>query len=164
MLLTGPVGAGKTAVAKEVVAAAAELGIGVAAIDLDWLGWSTGAAVGVDGLIARNLAAVASNYAAAGIQRIVLARARVSPQGLVSMVQALPGWELTIFNLHASRSTLEARIRNRDSGSELDEHLAELDDMAGRNESAPASRTVDNDMRSLREVAVDVMRLSGWIG
>ena len=131
MLLTGPVGAGKTAVAKEVVAAAAERGISIAAIDLDWLGWSTGGAVSVDELIARNLADVASNYAAADIQRIVLARALVSTEGLASVVKALPAWELTTLTLHASRSTLEARIRLRDSGSELDEHLAEIEAMAG---------------------------------
>jgi hypothetical protein len=148
-----------------VVAAASERGLRVAAIDLDWLGWSTGAGVSVDDLIARNLAAVASNYAAANIQRIVVARAFVDSRGLTSVAKSMRGWELTVLNLQASRSTLEARIRLRDSGSELEEHLAELEDMVRQTDSAvPTARTVDNDARPLREVAVDVMRLSGWIG
>jgi len=37
LVLTGGLATGKTAVAREVVAAAAELGLFVAAIDLDWL-------------------------------------------------------------------------------------------------------------------------------
>jgi Mrp family chromosome partitioning ATPase len=43
LLMTGSIAAGKTAVEQEVVAAAADLHLSVAAIDLDWLGWSTGA-------------------------------------------------------------------------------------------------------------------------
>jgi hypothetical protein len=54
-------------VVKEVVAIASTLGLRAAAIDLDWLGRTTGATVGVDELIARNLTAVAGTYAAAGI-------------------------------------------------------------------------------------------------
>jgi hypothetical protein len=148
-----------------VVAAASERGLRVAAIDLDWLGWSTGATITVDDLIARNLTDVASNYAAASIDRIVVARALVDSEGLRSLTKSLPGWELTVLNLHASRSTLEARIRIRDSGSELVEHLAEIEAMALRIESAvPTARTIDNDQRSLRDVALEVLRLSGWIG
>ena len=77
MILTGAVGAGKTAVAQEVVAAAPEFGMSVAAIDLDWLGWLAGGSVSVDEMISRNLASVASNYLSAGVTRLEIGRAHV---------------------------------------------------------------------------------------
>lgn len=66
VLLTGSLASGKTAVAQEIVAVAKQLDLRAAAIDVDWLGWATGATVGLDELIARNLSAVADNYVAAG--------------------------------------------------------------------------------------------------
>ncbi len=99
VLLTGPLAAGKTVVAGEIVAAAAELGLPVAAIDLDWLGWATGGTLGVNEM---------------------------------NVKQALPGLDVVIVRVDASRTTLEQRVRTRDSGAELEEHLAELDSTARR--------------------------------
>lgn len=67
LLLTGGLATGKTVVIKEVVAIASTRGLRAAAIDLDWLSWTTGATIGVDDLIARNLRAVAGTDAAAGV-------------------------------------------------------------------------------------------------
>ncbi len=164
MILTGAVGTGKTAVAQEVVAAAHEFGMSVAAIDLDWLGWLAGGSVRVDEMISRNLASVASNYLDAGVTRLVLARALVESASLQSLEISLLGWHLTVINLRASRSTLEQRLRGRDSGTELEEHLAEFPDMARRTDSAvPGARVVINEDRTLRDVAIEVMRIAEWI-
>ena len=164
LLLTGGVATGKTAVAREVVAAAAERALRVAAIDLDWLGWATGATLSVDELIGRNLTDVAANYAQAGIDDLVLARALLNPLSLQAVREALPGWEVVVVRLDASRSTLEGRVRARDSGAELDEHLAEIDEMTERAlKTAPSAPVVLNEERTLREVALEVMRLARWI-
>jgi hypothetical protein len=164
LLLTGGLATGKTAVAREVVAAAADLGIHVAAIDLDWLGWATGATLGVDELIGRNLADVAANYAHAGIDDLVLARAVLSPLSLQTVNEALPGWVVIVVRLHASRTILEQRLRARDSGAELDEHLAEIDEVTRRATNTLSSvPVVLNEDRALREVALEVMRLARWI-
>jgi molybdopterin-guanine dinucleotide biosynthesis protein len=48
MLLTGGLATGKTVVVKEVVAIASTLGLRAAAIDVDWLGWATGATLELD--------------------------------------------------------------------------------------------------------------------
>ena len=164
LLLTGGLATGKTAVAREVVAAAADLGLHVAAIDLDWLGWATGATLGVDDLISRNLAAIAENYAQAGIDDLVLARAVLSPISLQSVSEALPGREVIVVRLHASRATVERRVRARDSGAELEEHLAEIDEVDGRTtKTVPSAPVVLNEDRAVREVALEVMRLARWI-
>jgi dephospho-CoA kinase len=164
LLLTGGLATGKTAVAREVVAAAADLGLHVAAIDLDWLCWATGATLGVDELISRNLADIAENYAQAGIDDLVLARAVLSPLSLQAVSEAVPGREVMVVRLHASRATLERRIRARDSGAELEEHLAEIDELSGRAaKTVPSAPVVLNEDRALREVALEVMRLARWI-
>jgi hypothetical protein len=164
VLLTGSLASGKTAVAQEMVAIAKDLGLPAAAIDLDWLSWATGATIGLDELIARNLSAVAGSYAAAGIDRLVLARAIVHSSGLPVVAGALPGWELTVIRLDAPRAALVQRIRERDSGSELREHLAELDEMTRKViAAAPGARVVANDGRELGDVAREVMRAAGWI-
>ncbi len=164
LLLTGGLATGKTAVAREVVAAAAERALRVAAVDLDWLGWATGATLGVDELIGRNLTDVAANYAQAGIDDLVLARAVLNPLSLRAVREALPGWEVMVVRLDASRSTLVGRVRARDSGAELDEHLAEIDEITERAiNTAPSAPVVLNEERTLREVALEVMRLARWI-
>ena len=164
LLLTGGLATGKTVVIKEVVAIASTLSLRAAAIDLDWLGWATGATVALDDLIARNLTAVAGTYASAGIDHLAVARAVVHPRGLMVIAGALAEWELTVIRLDAPRGSLEHRIRARDSGSELREHLSELDNMTDRvSAAAPGALVVVNDGRDLQDVAMDVMRIAGWI-
>jgi hypothetical protein len=164
LLLTGGLAAGKTVVVKEVVAIASTLGLRVAAIDLDWLAWTTGATIGVDELMARNLTAVAGIYAAAGIDHLAVARAVVHPNGLKVVAGALGEWELTVIRLAAPRGSLEQRIRARDSGSELREHLSELDNVTDQvSAAAPGAHIVVNDGRDLQDVANEVMRIAGWM-
>jgi hypothetical protein len=164
LLLTGGLAAGKTTVAKEIVAIASEDGLKVAAIDLDWLGWTTPTAIGVDDLIARNLAAVVANFSAVGFDHLVLARAVVSAYGLQVVAATLAKWDLMVVRLEVPRPAAEHRIRLRDSGAELEGHLAELDEMALRvAEATPMTRSVVNENRALREVALEVMKTAGWV-
>src|SRR5258705_5528484 len=145
-------------------AGAVELGLDVAAMDVDWLGWASSSSAIVDDLIGRNLGAVATNYAAAGIDRLVLSRAVVSTAALQTIHNALPDWELNVVRLTAHRATQERRLRSRDSGDELATHLGKIDDMNDRVESAtPKAPVVENDDRAVRDVAVEVMRVAGWV-
>ena len=160
VLLTGPVASGKTAVAQEMVSICEDRGLAAAAIDLDWLGWSTGGSLRVSELIARNLAAVAANYAAAGIERVVLARAYVAESNLDEIKESLPGWKLTVVSLEASRQTLEERLRSRDSGAELEHHLVHI---AEGHQRLHGAKAVINEGRELREVALEVMTIGAWI-
>ena len=149
--------------AEEVAAVSVDLGLAVAAIDVDWLGWASSPSASVEELIRRNLTAVAANYAEAGIDRLILSRAVVSPTALKTIEDAMPGWELTVVRLTAGRDTQERRLRSRDSGEELATHLGKIDDMNRRVEAAiPGAPMVENDERTLREVALEVMRISGW--
>lgn len=150
--------------AKEVIAIASVIGLHAAAIDLDWLGWTTSATGSVDELIARNLTAIAASYVAVDIDHLVLARGIVNPDGVGFVAAALPEWKLEVVRLNATTVTMEHRIRARDSGAELEEHLAQIDEIAQRvMEATPTAHVVVNDQRALRDVARDVMRAAGWI-
>lgn len=94
----------------------------------------------------------------------MLARAVLSQSSLQGVREALPERNVMVVRLHASRATLERRVRARDSGAELEEHLAEIDEITERAiKTVPAAPVVLNEERPLREVALDVMRLARWI-
>jgi hypothetical protein len=130
VLLTGTIGAGKTALAIEAGEILGRSGLGVAVIDLDWLGWfhppAGSSHVTPADLIVRNLAAVWANLRAAGARFAVLARMVQEPGEIEGIRSALEGATLTVVRVEASAPVIEARLRRRDTGAELAEHLAEV--------------------------------------
>jgi hypothetical protein len=165
LLLTGTLGSGKTAVAAEIGLLLDEAGLPGAIVDLDWLGWvHVGPSfTGVERLIAQNLAAVWPNLRAAGARRLVLVRALRRREDVQALGRALPEADLTVVRLVASAQTLEARLRRRDSGQVLEEHLLQAAAMSGAmDQAALEDFRVENDGRPLRAVAEDVTRRAGW--
>ncbi|WP_424536709.1 hypothetical protein ACOZ38_43770 [Sphaerisporangium viridialbum] len=156
LLLTGGLGSGKTTVA---VAVGELLGDAPhAVIDLDWLCWCTGAAV--HEMLTANLRAVAANFAASGVRRLVLARALLEPAHLAAVREAVPGAALTVVRLTVSERTARDRLRARDRGATLDGHLAEVADFERAVRSAaPENAVVHNDGRPVDEVAREVLDL-----
>jgi hypothetical protein len=166
ILLTGTLGAGKTAVAVEAGWLLSLRDVRVAVVDLDWLGWAhlgdEGRPGRIDELIAANLAALRPNYAAAGIEHLILARLLTRRSGLEAVRAALPGADLKVIRLTASAATLKDRLRRRDSGRELEEHLGEVAPYAELSAAVAADAVVANDGAPLAEVAEEVLRRAGW--
>jgi hypothetical protein len=161
-LITGTIGVGKTAVATELGELLGSRGTANAVIDLDWLGWvSNPQGDGPGELIARNLAAIWPNFRVDGIDRFVLARTITDPVQVDDLRRAVPEASFLVVRLVASPSTIEDRLRYRDAGETLEQHLAE----ARRFESLATGTedlTVANDNRSIREVALEILDWSGW--
>ena len=166
LLLTGTIGSGKTAVAAEIGLLLEAEQLPSAIVDLDWLGWvHLGASFdGVEELIARNLAAIWPNLRSAGVGRLVLVRALQRPEVVDGLRRALPDADLTVVRLLASRGTVEERLRRRDTGRVLEEHLAETLQMAeSMDQAALEDFQVDNDGRPVREVAAEILRRASWV-
>jgi adenylylsulfate kinase len=166
LVLTGTVGSGKTAVAIEIGHVLEEQGKSAAVVDLDWLGWlhMRSSAVTADELIARNLAAIWPNLREAGMRYAVLARAILGREGLDALRAAAPDADLVVVRLTASPSTIERRLRQRDSGHELEEHLRESTEMSRvLDQAGLQDMAVPTDDRSAQEVAREVLQRLGWI-
>jgi hypothetical protein len=165
LLLTGTVGSGKTVVAIEIGHILEQQGQAAAVVDLDWLGWlhMRSSTVTADELIARNLAAIWPHLREAGMHYAVLARAILAHAGLNALRSAIPDADLTVVRLTASPSTIEGRLRRRDSGEGLAEHLRESLEMSRAMDRARLEdMAVAGDGRSPGEVALEVIQRVGW--
>jgi adenylylsulfate kinase-like enzyme len=165
LLITGTVASGKTSVALEIGEIMPSNGIPVAVVDIDWLGraWLGSDHRSVEQLRLRNLAAVWPNYLAAGIMHFVLAHAVRSSEDVNAVREALPEADLRVFRLSVSSQAVTERLKRRDTGRVLEEHL----------EVAPAITTdldrariedflVSNEDRSIRESSSEILRLARW--
>jgi hypothetical protein len=131
-------------------------------VDLDWLAWiepppESRAQIG--DVLLRNLGLVWNTFRDAGIESLVLTRSLRDQQEVDAIRSALPGVDVSVVRLHAPFEILEDRLRERDTGTELDEHLddaAHPPDLEGE--------VVDiTDERPAREIARDVLAAAGWL-
>jgi gluconate kinase len=166
LVISGTIGAGKTAVADEVSCLLGEQGILHALIDLDHLG-NIIPAPDADPLskelAMHNLAAIWPNYRAAGVRRAVIARVIESRDELAEFRRAIPNANITVVELRAAPETLRSRVTAREAGAmrrELLRRSPQLDRSLRR--ASAADHVVENDSRPVRAVAEEVLRLAGW--
>jgi thymidylate kinase len=157
ILLTGGVGTGKTTVLLALGELLEERAEPYALVDLDWLAWLRPApgTLSVQDALVANLAAAWETFRRAGVERLVLARALQSAEELAAIRAALPGVELVAVRLTVPPEVQEQRLRARDTGRELEQHLAFL--AAGEQERFE-NATVAN-AGSPRDAAGEVLRL-----
>jgi len=95
----------------------------------------------------------------------VLARAILGRDGLDALRVAVPEADLVVVRLSASLSTIERRLRQRDSGEELEEHLRESVEMSRvMDREGLENFTVANDEGSPGDAAKEVLQRAGWLG
>lgn len=165
LIISGSMGSGKTTVLSEVSDLLVEADVAHAAIDLDWLSIMH-PPQGQHGerLMFANLAAVWPVYAAAGAERLVVARVVENRSELRQYREAVPGAELIVCRLVASLETMQERLRSREPGMFQAQGVARsaaLEDILGR--SRADDFTVDNGAgRSISDVAREVLSRAGW--
>ncbi len=162
LLITGPPGAGKSSAAERVSDLFDHAGIDHAVVDLDELDRST-ASTGPD-LHFANLAAVWSNYAAAGASRLVVAWTLDSPGELDRLRAAVPGACVRVCRLRARPATVVERVARREPPLVREQLKALALKYADRMErEGLGDYVVDSEGRSLEEVAAEVAARAGWL-
>jgi hypothetical protein len=166
LLLSGPVGAGKSTVGATASELLREVNIPHALIDLAVIGqcwpapnddpWN-------ERIIHRNLACMWSTFQQAGASRLILCRVLEAWSLLGQVIDAVPGAQVTVVRLRAPIAVLHARLRQREPGDPswyLDAATYLADTME---RSAVHHHVVDNASSSPREVAKEVLGLAGWL-
>ena len=163
VLLTGVYGTGKTSVCEELAERLESAGVAYGAIDLDWLGWFN--APQLDAAAAQrtdldNLSAVATNYADAGVQRLVLAGAVRSNVVLVATRTVIP-FPLRVVRLTVPLHEIERRLSNVVTvGRARDMRNATR--WIERGIGADVGDVVIANDRPIRDVADHILQWLGW--
>jgi hypothetical protein len=165
VLLRAPVGGGKTSVAATLNWVLSDHDVAHAALDLDWLcsSWPRRGQWNRE-TRTRNLAAIAREYRAVGLERFVIAGVVELRAEIDEIVDAVGIDAITVCGLRAPVSVLADRVRSRDTGRVRQWHvdraavLAEqmandgLDDLV-----------VDTDGKDHETVALEIASALGWI-
>jgi len=165
LLVTGPIGVGKTAVLHAADSLLIEAGCRHATIELEEIArcWTKEVETSRPSFVFQNLAVLWSHFAAVGASRLLLSALVGHRSEAQRFSDAVPGAVVTVVRLHASLAVLEKRIRLREPGSpdgELDgarwwtEHFAT---------EQPEDYLVETGDRPVTEIARELLRLAGWV-
>lgn len=167
LIVSGPVGVGKSSVVHEMFDQLSDRDIAHAVIDLDAFGISWPYAEGDpynERMALRNLASVWANYAASGVDRVIIARVVEAEADLAAYGVAVPGAEIQVCRLVASAEVLRERVRRREVGSSYEvlvRRSAELAESLER--SGPTDFVVETSGRELADIALEVLAKAGWV-
>lgn len=156
-------GAGKTTVLGEASDLLTARGVVHAVIDLDALSAAGLSDTVCTQLTYENLSTVWSNFARAGVTRLLLAEAIETAEELSRIRAAIPDSNVVVCRLTAPVETMQRRLRSREPGMLQQTFLArarELDEVLAR--ARLEDFCVSNDDRLVTDVAAEVLQLAGW--
>lgn len=165
LLLTGPVGVGKSAVLHEADELLIRAEIPHATVVLEEIArcWPTGThEPPAEPIAYRNLALLWPNFAAQGAQRLLLEQLVEHASQLRQLRSTLPTATITVVRLTAQLSLIEERLRAREPYP--DGELAAARWLTPRMDlGGVEDHVVENGQRSLREVATEVLQVAQWL-
>jgi DNA polymerase III delta prime subunit len=166
LIITGPVGVGKTTTALVAGDLLGEAGISYGVVDLDGLTLCYPPPAGDpfnSRLGFRNLAAVWRNYAAAGAAHLIIARVVETRDELDGYRQAVPGADITVVRLHASDEALRGRVLGRKvvTGERYVRRALELARLM--DERQIEDHLVETSGRTVPDAARDALRQARWL-
>lgn len=168
IIVTGPVGVGKSTVAEQMGYLLLEAKVSHANVDFDQLTacyprpadddpWGT--KLGLS-----NLEAIWKNYQLAGARRLIIARVIASRSELDGLRAAVPGADVFLVRLRAAPETLQARVRRRGRGLGQEWQLNRAVELAAEMDARPIEDVLINtDEREAVTVARDVLHQAGWL-
>ncbi len=159
VLISGPLGSGKTSVAIATGELLDEASVASAVIDLDWLCWA-GPSLSSDQLLVLmcdNLASLRERYSLIDIHTLVLCRA-VTTRHEVEALRRAAGGALVAMRLSVPADARTKRLRARANTGDLAEAQRVEEAQVGLH--LPALR---NHGRDARDTASDLLRRVGWL-
>ena len=166
LLITGPVGVGKTRTASAASGLLTERGMRHACVDLPQISkafpardddpWN-------EELAHRNLACMWVNFRAIGAERLIITRVLETRSLLRRITEAVPRADVVVVRLRAPLDVVEARIRERNRSHPewfLDAAAYLVPTM---DEQRVEDHLIDNDALSIDATAREVLRVTGWI-
>ena len=162
IVVTGPVGAGKTTIMATLTELLEEHGIPNGGVDMDHFRWfypkSTEDPFG--GEIGRkNLAFVAANYRSIGISTLVLADVVEHENSRLELQTVLPDYSVVVVRLKVPMHLIEERLKVRESTENLQWYLNRAPELEQIMEDASVGDfVIEVGQRNPREVAEDIAR------
>lgn len=168
ILVTGPVGVGKSTVAEQMGYLLLAGKVAHGNVDFDELTacyprpadddvWGTNLGLA-------NLAAIWTNYARAGARRLIINRVIESRSELDGVRHAVPGADIVVVRLRARPETLQARVRRRGRGISTDWQLDRAVELAAQMDKDPfEDLLVETDDRDATTVSREVLQRAGWL-
>ncbi len=161
LIITGPVGVGKTTVASMVSELLEQAELAHACIDIDALRWHYPRLPGdpfSSQLAMKNLAAIWINFQEYGATHLVVADVIETRDELDRYRAAIPGAEIFVVRLRASLEMLAQRVRRREIGSGLEWHLARAPVLAAIMERNKVENLlVETDGKAVIEIAKEIL-------
>jgi len=167
IIVTGPVGVGKSTVAEAMGYLLLAAKIPHANVDFDQL--TAGPRTADDDvwgtkLGLSNLAAIWKNYQLAGARRLIIARVIESRSELDGFRRAVPGADIALVRLRAAPGTLQARVRRRGPWRDMEWHLKRSVELGAQMDAQPFEDVlIETDDRDVTAVARDVLHRAGWL-
>jgi DNA polymerase III delta prime subunit len=166
LIISGPVGVGKTSAAEEVSNVLVERSVPHTLLDLDCLAGTYPRELDDrfgSKLMLTNLRSVWKNCAAAGSKNLVLARVIETETDKDTIAECIPHAATIVCQLQAGDETLVARVRKREigTGTQWHEHRS-LELAASLKKEAPADFVVDTDGKSIVDVTNEIVSKVSW--
>jgi hypothetical protein len=165
LLVTGPIGVGKTAVLHEADALLIEAGSGHATVELEEVArcWPNAIEGSRTAFAYRNLAALWANFVSIGASRLLLSALLEQRSDVHLVSEAIHDAVITVVRLHAPLPTLERRIRLREPARREEDLVGARWWTQHFREVRVEDHVVETENRPVGEIAREVLRLAGWL-
>ena len=166
LIITGPVGVGKTSVGEELSGFLETHGVAHTFVDLDGLAKTyprpRDDRFG-EQLALKNLNAVWGNAFETGVRNLIIARVVESLAGIQRIKEAVGAARCTVVQLSACDETLIARVRRREQGAGRDWHEHRALELSAQLRGAGlADHIVDTDDKYLDAIAREIRFCIAW--
>jgi gluconate kinase len=167
ILITGPSGSGKTTVAFEVSAILKASEVGHGLIDTDELDRLYPAPPSQENLTSQNLQAIWKSFSNYNCEKLIMCGVMTNVSHDLDWIKKImpKGSGIYTFRLTASTPVIHDRLKRREIGSLLNEHLASSDKAARRIASSDDKEVthIDTENKPISDISHEILRHTEWL-